>query len=1185
MFLPRSLVLAGAALALAVPPSNAAPQSGKPSPRGPGPQPGKTLVRSAGPQSGKSFARYTRPLRSVSLDLGTGVVTHGPATHDRAATTIADFQNLDVSGFSGIDTGGGFCEWFDAGIKGSAGNVSDLMSSFVFAYCSSKLTPASGGPGASVKLGFYEGYLAGGGSPTTAVVAMTLAGLPANTASSSFFGGFRCFFMKVDVGDLISFADGPIGYSWKFLDNGTGTVNPTGAVLAGTWPYLSCTASCSGTSGLIDGQGMDDTIDMYCPPGTLSSVFTFSTQSGTYSSISMQIDEVTTKGGSITQYNSATNPNPDILSAEVSNVGKPWTASLTLGLGRAKAGNWIMFFGNSPLDLAIPQGALGLNWGSNKGGRMLLCQRSNSISQITGHTGVSGSTSTSASVNIPKKLALVCAQWCAQAVVVGSVSAGGGGGGVRLSSAVSGIVGTNPGAYFSGTPLTGFWPLPVSFTDLSTRDASSWNWSFGDGGTSTLQNPGHTYALPGTYTVSLTVAGPYGSDTETKVGYVFVDEPVVADFSGSPTSGSLPLIVEFTDLSGGMLSSWSWNFGDGGTSTLQNPTHTYSTQGTYTVSLTVSGTAGTDSETKVGYIVVGPAAPPTANFSGSPLSGPAPLGVAFSDLSTGSATTWSWTFGDGGTSTLRNPSHTYALPGTYTVSLSVSGPSGADGETKLDYILVTVPPPVADFSGAPQTGVAPLAVAFTNLSTGKAHSWSWSFGDGGTSTLQSPSHTYSSPGTYTVSLTATGPGGSDVETKTGYIVVSDPPPVANFSGTPLIGDAPLAVDFTNLSTGAQTSWSWDFGDSGTSTLQNPSHTYAAPGTYTVTLIVTGPGGSDGETKVGYVVAREPVPVADFSGTPLTGVAPLAVAFSDISSGTVTAWSWNFGDSGTSTLQNPSHTYALPGTYTVSLIVTGPGGSDGETKVGYIVVSVPPPVANFSGAPRTGVAPLAVVFSDISSGAVTSWSWDFGDTGTSTLQNPNHTYTLSGLYTVTLTATGPGGSDSETKVGYIAVAPVANFSGTPRSGPAPLAVDFTDLSSGGVTSWGWTFGDAGTSTLQNPSHTYASPGTYTVTLIASSPGGADTASKADYIVVGPFAPPTADFSGTPLSGVAPLAVAFSDLSSGAVTAWSWDFGDTGTSTLQNPGHTYAAAGTYTVSLTATGPGGSDAVTKVGYIVVN
>ena len=255
--------------------------------------------------------------------------------------------------------------------------------------------------------------------------------------------------------------------------------------------------------------------------------------------------------------------------------------------------------------------------------------------------------------------------------------------------------------------------------------------------------------------------------------------------------------------------------------------------------------------------VSGPPPPPVADFSGDPTSGDAPLDVDFTDLSTNNPTSWDWTFGDGGTDTVQNPSHTYAA-GTYTVSLTAENAGGSDTETKTDYITANEPqpqPPVADFVGVPTSGVAPLDVDFTDLSTQSPTSWDWTFGDGGTDTVQNPSHTYAL-GTYTVSLTAANAHGQDTETKIDYITASDTPPdppVANFVGVPTSGAAPLDVDFTDLSTNNPTSWDWTFGDGGTSMAQNPSHTYAA-GTYTVSLTAENAGGSDSETKTDYITA-------------------------------------------------------------------------------------------------------------------------------------------------------------------------------------------------------------------------------------------------------------------------------------------------------------------------------------------
>ncbi len=332
-----------------------------------------------------------------------------------------------------------------------------------------------------------------------------------------------------------------------------------------------------------------------------------------------------------------------------------------------------------------------------------------------------------------------------------------------------------PVADFVGNPTSGDAPLDVYFTDLSSGSPTSWDWTFGDGGSSAAQHPSHTYTSGGQYTVSLEACNSAGCDTETKPNYIDVTElqPPVADFVGDPTSGNAPLEVDFTDLSTNSPTSWSWTFGDGGSSGAQHPSHTYATADSYTVSLEACNGAGCDTETKVDYITVTTGQPPVADFVGDPTSGPVPLTVDFTDLSTNSPTSWDWAFGDTGTSSLQNPSHQYTGTGQFTVSLTAANAYGQDTETKQDYITVTVAPPVADFVGDPTSGPVPLTVDFTDLSTNNPTSWDWAFGDTGTSSLQNPSHQYTGTGQFTVSLTAANAGGEDTETKTNYITVTD----------------------------------------------------------------------------------------------------------------------------------------------------------------------------------------------------------------------------------------------------------------------------------------------------------------------------------------------------------------------------------------------------------------------------
>jgi PKD repeat protein len=326
-------------------------------------------------------------------------------------------------------------------------------------------------------------------------------------------------------------------------------------------------------------------------------------------------------------------------------------------------------------------------------------------------------------------------------------------------------------------------------------------------------------------------------------------QPPVAGFSAGPTSGVAPLDVAFTNLSSTVGSTYLWDFGDGTTSTLENPVHTYSA-GSHTVALTVTRLGGVDRETKTGYIEVDLPPPPVADFSGSPTIGPVRQHVSFTDLSTGHVDGHSWDFGDGATSTDRNPTHRYDAAGRYTVRLDVTGFGGTDTETKVDYIEI-VAAPVARFSGSPTEGLTPLVVDFSDLSTGWITGWSWDFGDGNTSTLRSPFHTYTRGGSFTVSLTVTGPGGTRTESKRDYIDVTAAK--LDFSGTPTSGSAPLQVSFTDLTAVVTpVAWWWDFGDGQFSALQDPVHTYAGPGTYTVSLLVSGPFGYGVVTRTDYI---------------------------------------------------------------------------------------------------------------------------------------------------------------------------------------------------------------------------------------------------------------------------------------------------------------------------------------------
>ena len=522
-----------------------------------------------------------------------------------------------------------------------------------------------------------------------------------------------------------------------------------------------------------------------------------------------------------------------------------------------------------------------------------------------------------------------------------------------------------------------------------------------------------------------------------------------------------------------------------------------------------------------------------------------------------------------------------------------SGINGGKGDGKIyEFALGPVgppPEPTADFTGSPTSGPVSLTADFSNTSTGIYTTCLWDFGDTGSSSeCDNPSHTYDTVGTYDVTLTVTGPGGSDTKTEVSYIQVVEPA-IASFSANPTEGNVPETVIFINSSTGVYDTCSWDFGDGGSSSNCTDSHEYTAGGVYTVSLTVSGIGGSSTETKSGYITMHQ-APAVDFNGTPTSGPAPLTVNFSNLTTGDFETCEWDFGDPTGASISpdcnDPSHTYADPGWYTVKLSVDGSLGADSLTKTNYIHVGVPV-VAAFSGSPTTGIAPQAVNFVNSSSGDINTCQWDFGDGSTSSdCANPEHIYTVAGSYTVSLTVSGTGGSQTATKTNYITVneAGNANFSADPRWGVAPLAVTFSNLSLGDFNSCLWNFGDGSTSqSCADPTHTYTTPGIYTVSLAIDGSGGPDLVTFTNLITV--YETVKADFSAAPRRGIVPLTVSFENLTSGEYNTCLWTFGDDETSSdCDNPSHTFSSLGSYTIELVVIGSSGSDTARKINYISV-
>lgn len=565
----------------------------------------------------------------------------------------------------------------------------------------------------------------------------------------------------------------------------------------------------------------------------------------------------------------------------------------------------------------------------------------------------------------------------------------------------------------------------VQFTDTSVASIpiTGWQWSFGDGGTSTAQNPTHQYAADGIYTVTLVITLEDGS-TASASGSVEIagsqTQVMRCAFEMDPQGSTIPLTVNFINTSEN-VTSYLWNFGvSGATSTVQHPAYTYTAVGTYTVTLTCTGPLGT--LTAVGQITVtesGGGEQLTAQFIASPTSGPAPLTVQVTDASLGPVASWTWSFGDGSAEvTGQGPhTHTYSSVGTYTITLTVrDSATGVSTATGVINVFAPGTRPQPSFTVVPQQGPAPLTVTVTDTSTGAIDTWRWTFGDGSAAVLgQGPhTHTYTSPGTYTIRLEVSGPGGAGAATRQVVVLPPGAEVDADFSFR-ITGSVPggIEVCFTDLSEGNVASWAWNFGDGGTSTQQNPCHVYATTGNYTVTLVVTGTDTSTSSvTRIVPVVSGVQAPVAAFDVSSTNVTVGQVVRFTNRSTGEITSYAWDFGDGGTSTAENPTHTYTAVGTYIVSLIVSGPGGTS-EAAQTTITVREAVLACDYSGT-TTPLLNQTVTYNAQVTGlgtrTITSQSWTLHGGTVDTDGSFRITWTVPGSYTLAYTAVLSDGSD-------------------------------------------------------------------------------------------------------------------------------------------------------------------------------
>jgi len=538
----------------------------------------------------------------------------------------------------------------------------------------------------------------------------------------------------------------------------------------------------------------------------------------------------------------------------------------------------------------------------------------------------------------------------------------------------------------------------IEFGYTGCANATGWEWNFGDG-TDDATGPtvSHTYAYPGTYEVGLIVWNECGYDIQYFI--ITVDDDPVADFSISEGPYCIGQDIYFSNTSSSIATSLNWDFGDGTGATDDTPVHSYTTPGTYTITLTASNECGTSSISKT--ITVG--APPVAGYSIS--QGPYCVGnqIEFGYTGSANATGWEWDFGDNtGTATGPTVSHTYAYPGTFSGSLTVGNECGSDTQ----YFTITVDDdPVADFSISEGPYCIGQDIYFSNTSSSIATSLIWDFGDGTGSTGDTPVHSYTTPGTYTITLTASNGCGTSSISKT---ITVGAPPVASYSGICLgMACAGEQIEFRDTDSMNATSWQWYFGDDTYATDQNVFHTYAHSGTYEGYLTVGNECGSDTQY---FTITVDGVPMADFYVSDNPSCNYHDVYFVNTSNRHCT-WEcgcceWDFGDGTTSTDLNPVHSYTAAGSYTVILHVMNHCGENYK----QMVVEILGPDGEINVCSTSGCVPFDVCFG-LNKSCIeepVQYNWDFGDQSYSQDASPCHTYTQPGIYEVAVEATDSRG---------------------------------------------------------------------------------------------------------------------------------------------------------------------------------
>jgi gliding motility-associated-like protein len=664
----------------------------------------------------------------------------------------------------------------------------------------------------------------------------------------------------------------------------------------------------------------------------------------------------------------------------------------------------------------------------------------------------------------------------------------------------------------------------IAFTNTTTPSANTYLWDFGDGSpTSTATSPTHTYPGLGNYTATLIINnGTPCADTMVQAVSISY---IISDYtSDAPECKGFP--VNFNDNStvdpSTTITGWSWNFGDGFTSTLEDPSHIYNSGGSFNVSLITTSAAGCKDTIIYPITIQGL---PIANAGNDTISctNNSTITLGGTILNAGGGM---WV---GGTGSIFSPDST-TLNATYTPSATAVA-NGADTlilyttsnalcPADTDQVIISFYAGPASNGGSDifvckDTAYIPVCGTVTVASGG---TWT-STGTGTFSPATSLCTTYypstadTAAGTITFYLTSTGNGNCIASSDTVLVTFTSTPVSLITSNDSSCAGNPVTINAsTTNNTGIWTSsGSGSFAPNDTSLngVYLPSSADNLSGNVTLIFTSTNNGGCRSNADT-LAITLIPSPTATFSSVSACPQDTVVFTDASTSTGTVVSWSWNFGDTGTSTLQNPTHIYGTGGPFNVSLIVTSNNGC--VDTLSQVLNVFEKPVANFNA---NGIClDDGTVYTDMSTvggATITNWTWVFGDSSPNgTIQNPNHNFPSAGTYnTMLIVQSSQGCVDSITQPVAVLPGPGALFTADDFTGNVNQIISFTDQSTNAPISWFWDFGDSSadsTSTSQNPTHVYAAGGFYDVCLIVTDANGCtDTICRTEIISMPPEVP--------------------------------------------------------------------------------